>query len=93
MAEAYEERKVRSARGQAEYAALTTYGGSSFYGWMKKPGDPDNHFLDVTVLNALAASISGLKMAMDPVNPQPDHPKRKKLNIEELYARANGGAA
>jgi hypothetical protein len=68
----------------AEYATLTSYGGASFYSWSVKPGGPDNHFLDVAVLNALAASVSGLKMTADITASTLMAPSAKPISLRDM---------
>ncbi|VTT97954.1 Uncharacterized protein OS=Isosphaera pallida (strain ATCC 43644 / DSM 9630 / IS1B) GN=Isop_2452 PE=4 SV=1: Terminase_GpA [Gemmataceae bacterium] len=76
----------------AEYAVRVTARGRTFDKWELKPGGRENHLLDVLTGCAVAASVGGLAWTPDAdggVAPPP-RPKKKRISIEELYAKANG---
>lgn len=71
----------------AEYAEAVTIRGQTFDKWQVKPHRPDNHWLDCLVGCAVAASVAG---AVFSPTEAPMPAKKKRLTLEEKYARARG---
>lgn len=75
----------------AESSEPMTIRGITFDKWTVKPGRPDNHLLDCVVGCAVAASVAGMEFRGQVGENAMNPPKvKKKINIEELYKRANG---
>ncbi len=70
----------------AEYRTITTGRGRTLEEWSVRPGRNENHFWDCAVGCCVAASVQGL--IWNPGGMPMPVRKRKKIDIEELFARA-----
>jgi phage terminase large subunit GpA-like protein len=75
----------------AEISAPVTLRGSTFDKWHVKHHRPDNHWLDCIVGCCLAASVQGLTLNANSMGRPEVKEKKRKLNIEDLYAKAQQG--
>lgn len=70
----------------AEHPVRVNANGRTVDEWQSNPGHPDNHWLDCVVMAAGAAAVGGLRF--HPTGDRPPKKIKKRIDIEELYARA-----
>lgn len=78
----------------AEYRVQTQGRGRVVDEWKVRPERNDNHWLDCAVGCAVAASVLGVKWSAATATGEKvaARPARKRVNIEELYAKSRSGS-
>ncbi|MCC5829197.1 MAG: phage terminase large subunit family protein [Phycisphaeraceae bacterium] len=68
----------------SEVSTMTEGHGRSVREWSLRPSRPDNHWFDCLVGTAVAASMCGTRLGVEPVTEQP---ARHRVRLSELQAR------